>query len=296
MNIKPSDILDEQVRDWYRKRYIPSIGVNSSSDKAICIHCIYNPAYLQMACLCVSSLRKNGIDLPIIIMTDEALKDREEWAIMASLGTTVFKTNCTIRQWCYEIVFRHFESLQTLINIDCDQYAHNYTIDFDALISSEYELQLFEKNNWENEFALEVFRSREFLFYNGPRDLYHLFKDREFKLTEYEEWCQNRRWVWGNFCIINRSILKTNFWKITKQMGFIYPDDEGAYMIAQYLSPVKHRFLNHIMNQYIGSLSIIEEKKSTLVHYPGPNWKKESLYFFEKLWRTHFANKVEISL
>lgn len=244
-----------------------------------------------MACLCISSLRREGIELPIIIMTDENMRGRKELEIISELNVIVFYVNCTIRQWCYEIIFRHFPEIETLINIDCDQFLHNYRLDFESLADPEYDFQLFEKNNWEMESALDVFKSREFMFFNGSGDLGSLFN---INLSEYKKWCENRRWVWGNFIIVNRRILGTQFWKTAKRMGFIYPDDEGAYMIAFFLNDdIKWRYLNNLVNQFIGALTVIEnfQNVSTLIHYPGPIWKKESETIFSKLWRLHFENK-----
>jgi len=293
MALEFKDIPDQEVREWYKKNFNINKEFCSTPQKiSICIHCIHNPQYLQMACLCILSLRKEGVTTPIVLMIDKSMYNQKELNLLLSLGVTIFCTNCTIRQWCYEMVFRKFPNIESLINIDCDQFLHNYSLDFQNYDTSEYDLQLFEKNNWENETAFDVLETRESLFFNSPYDLESLF---QMKLSSYKEWCKTRQWIWGNFIIINRRILESQFWKITKRMGFIYPDDEGAYMVALFLSKdIKFRYLDNIIDQFIGSLTAVDDipDLSALIHYPGPPWKKESKQIFNKLWSLYFGNEI----
>lgn len=289
MPINPNDIQDQAVRAWYVKK-IATNRRSLDNPISICIHCTSNVDYLRMACLCIASLRQQNIQIPIILMADNRIKNREECNFLSALGVHIFEINCHIRQWCYEIVFSHFPQIQTLINIDCDQFLYNYYLNFEALSDPQFDLQWFEKNNWETESAYDVLKSREMMFYSTHKDTEQLFG---IDYAEYADWCKNRRWIWGNFVILHRNILQSKFWQTTRRMGFVYPDDEGAYMIARFLGEdINQRYLNRLVKQHIGSLTILEEcpEISTLVHYAGPNWKKESDPIFRRLWRSFFGN------
>ena len=261
-------------------------------NRAICIMCVHDPQFLKMASLCIQSMRKNKITEQVLIMTDDHLADNQLWDSLSSMNVEKIVTNSLNRIWNYGFVFDKYPELRWLINVDCDQYFHDYNIDFSSHLSDDYDFHVFRKESWDTEYAYDVLKGREIMFFHSPQDINILLLDHNLTLQDYEEWCQPpQRWMWGNFCFINRRILESKFWRVATRMGFIYPDDEGAFMLASFACPdIKINWLNESgIKQYEGPLTIIDEEPNTkqLVHYCGPDHKKRSMKIFDRLWKSY---------
>ncbi len=278
-DISKLEILDKTVYEWYY----------SSRKFLFCIQCQKSIEYLNMALLCVMSMRANGITEPVVFMMDEALSKKcAPYKRFRKMGISVMITHFHIRQWNYGLMFEQNTDIDFLVNIDCDQYFYKYSLDFRTLLDKKYHMQMFQKINWENEFGIDVLKTRNNMFYNSPDDVERLFGRR---WESYERHLESpQRWVWGNLVIVHRSILDTKFWDIITKFGFIYPDDEGAYMFARFIEPeTRIRYLtDEDINQYIGPLTIIDEEPDNhcLVHYAGPIWKEESQAVLNRLYET----------
>lgn len=249
---------------------------------AICIQCIYNIEYLRMATLCIYSMRKNGINEKIFLMCDEKiLNDTTYWKYLKQMEVYPEVIHSGIRQRNYSEIFKRHHEIEYLLNVDCDQYFSKYKIKLDKIINGSI-FRLFHKTNWETEYAIDVYIQRKCLFFspNKEQDISSTFN---CDLREYQKsLIPPQRWVWGNLCLMSRKLLETEFWKNACKMGDIYYDDEGAYVLARYLSPIKiSYFTDKEINQSIGPISSLEKK--TLFHYAGPDYKQKSEKFLQTI-------------
>jgi len=252
----------------------------------------YDPFYLYMACLCVKSMRSNNINYPIYFMVDETLFDHPYWRYIDNLNIRKVKIQHGIRQWAWELLFDLYGNLQTLITADTDQYFHNCPIDFSKLVNPEYHLQLFYNDMWQHMTAYDHFQTRLSQFYGSVDDLGCLYEEDGFgHYDHFLEFLKQRRWIWGNFCILDRSIIQTKFWKVVRRMGYIYPDDEMAMLMGMYLDPkVKYRWLNEsIIQKQVSLREVVQNPDASfLAHFCGPDLKKESLVAMQELWNRSF--------
>lgn len=247
---------------------------------AICIQCIYSIEYLRMATLCIYSMRKNGMKEKIFLMCDEKiLNDTIYWHYLKQMDVYPEVIYTGIRQRNYTEMFNRHPEIEYLLNVDCDQYFSKYKIEFDKIIDGSI-FRLFHKTNWETEYAIDVYNQRKCLFFspNKEQDIASTF---HCDLKRYENsLLPSTRWVWGNLCLMSRKLLETEFWKNACKMGDIYYDDEGAYVLARYLSPIEiSYFTNEEIHQTIGPISSL--KIRTLFHYAGPDYKNKSEKFLK---------------
>lgn len=261
--------------------------------------CNFFQKYLEMAIVCIKSMRASGMNERVFVHTDNELSKNNLWFEMDKLNVDVDLFNIYAKQVSWDKIFDRYPDSEFIIYLDCDHYFNNYKLNLNKILNNKYDIQYLIKRDYENEFAIDVFDRRvdepfwlaNKKIINGSQKehnfnaLENVLKDYNFKVDKFRNFCKNRRWICGNIYVINRKILKTNLWEVLKKIGSINYDDELACMIGMYLCHNESiGLVNHLVDDYTGNINAISDKNfQKLIHYAGPINKVESFVMINKL-------------
>lgn len=206
-----------------------------------------------------------------------------------------------------EKIFMENPDVSHVVQIDSDIYLHGLSESLDDRLSP----YLDEKMTWSlyEQETLHMWKARcrghslnNFnVYHEDPRDPGFARACKFYRLVfgvdmgEFLEWIKNRgsQWAWGDFVLINRKTVQTQFWRIIHIHDFLSIDDESAFNLGMFKTGLKPCiWKDEFGHQQVWTdyLSAVAEGKTGVLHLPGHS-KKRSEPFVNDFIMREFAMK-----